>query len=649
MEKNEQDEPLIQKEQYKAKKKIIIIILTILGVALTIGAFVYIAIIVQEKYDNEEDKEKENITEKFEYGLTLEELENRTSSEHLGKFILLKKDSQEYKDLKDGDKTALKYLTKAAVIMDEVFLRLDNVHNIPFKKFLESELNNSTNTTNTTRIKQANLTKILFDSFKGINGIDSQGDEVNLAKNHSASIGFGFYPEDLTKEKFHEILIKMLNENKTEEVRNITNQRTIVQWDKNKTYLTSIDYVDYFKDNFTEVADLLLNASKYSTNDTFNNFLKLQAEALKTADPKLDAEADKVYVELQDTPLELTLVREGYEEFTISTMYNKTLRTLLRKNKISPVSKDSLGLRIGIVNKDGTKLLSKLKESIPALAQYMPLYDKYKENSEDEEIYKNTTMVDADIILLAGFPGAYRGDVNDRELLPNDDKLSVIETGKKRFVFHRQLRNLTYNKQELKKKAQELLNSIQAELYDDGAYSLFFIVKDIAQQFGPMIKENNITDDFLEILEINKAFLASFAFIDFLKEQEVYTDENLIKKIKISSVLNMFLKEEPDINSPEQASKLIICNIFHEKNVYNMTDGKINIYEENISKVAKEALEDVIQLLLDNNDTKAKEYYSNYTKWDDELNKISQIIKKYDNELLYEAENELADYLLNQE
>lgn len=66
---------------------------------------------------------------------------------------------------------------------------------------------------------------------------------------------------------------------------------------------------------------------------------------------------------------------------------------------------------------------------------------------------------------------------------------------------------------------------------------MFFIVKDIAQQFGPMIKENNITDDFLEILEINKAFLASFAFIDFLKEQEVYTDENLIKKIKFQVFL----------------------------------------------------------------------------------------------------------------
>ena len=416
--------------------------------------------------------------------------------------IYLKKDSPEYSSLQDGDKTALKYLVKAAAILDEIFLRLDNVHNVPFKKFLESEIKNAGNATNTTNFKQANLTKILFDSFKGINGFDSQGNEVNLAKNHNTSVGLGlgFYPEDLTKEKFHEILFRMLNENKIEEVRNITNQRTIVQWDKNKTYLTSIDYVEYFKDNFTKVADLLINASKCSSNDTFNNFLILQAEALKTADPKLDAKADKVYVELQNTPLELTLVREGYEELTISTLYNRTLRTLLRNNEITPVSKDALGLRVGIVNKAGTALLSKLKENIPLLAQQMPLYNKYKENTKDEDIYKNTTMVDVDIIKLAGFPGAYRGDVNDRELLPNEDKLSVIETGKQRFVFHRQLRNLTYKYQDDKKKAQELLNSTQAELFDDGAFSLFYTVKDIAQQFGPRIGKSNISQDYLQIL-----------------------------------------------------------------------------------------------------------------------------------------------------
>ena len=353
MEKNEQEESLIQKEQYKAKKKIIIIILTILGVALTIGAFVYIAIIVQEKYDNEEDKEKENITEKFEYGLTLEELENRTSPGHLGKLIYLKKDSKEYKGLEDGDKTALKYLTKAAVIMDEVFLRLDNVHNIPFKKFLESEINNSTNTTNTTRIKQANLTKILFDSFKGINGYDTLGEEVNLAKNITSTEVLGLYPEDLTEKKFHEILIQMLKENKTEEVRNITNQRTIVLWDKNKTYLTSIDYVEYFKDNFTEVADLFLNASKCSTNAKFNNFLELQAEALKKIDPNKDFEAEKIYAELQDTPLELTLMKEDYDIFTETALENEELKQLLDKNNIKTYSKDVLGLRVGIVNKEG--------------------------------------------------------------------------------------------------------------------------------------------------------------------------------------------------------------------------------------------------------------------------------------------------------
>ena len=645
MEKNEQEEPLIQKEQYKAKKKIIIIILTILGVALTIGAFVYIAIIVQEKYDNEEDKEKENITEKFEYGLTLEELENRTSPGHLGKLIYLKKDSKEYKDLEDGDKTALKYLTKAAVIMDEVFLRLDNVHNIPFKKFLESEINNSTNTTNTTRIKQANLTKILFDSFKGINGYDTLGEEVNLAKNITSTEVLGLYPEDLTEKKFHEILIQMLKENKTEEVRNITSQRTIVLWDENKKYLKSIDYVDYFKDNFTEVAELFLNASKCSTNAKFNNFLELQAEALKKIDPNKDFEAEKIYAELQDTPLELTLMKEDYDIFTETALENEELKQLLDKNNIKTYSKDVLGLRVGIVNKEGTNALLRLKASIPKLAQSMPFYDQYKNNSNDEETYKNYTMVDADLIMLTGVLGLYRGLVRTAELLPNSDKLSVITTGKKRFVFHRQLKNLLYNEEEQKKKPKELIHPSQADYYDNDAAYWFYLGQEISTNFGPKIA-NSTLDKYKGIFEFIKAYLASFYFIDILKEEKVYTDEILIKKIKISSVANLFLKEKPDIEYHEKSNKLILCNLLRGK-MYNITDGKIYIFEDKISSVAKEELENVIGILLENEENKAKEFYDNYSDWTPELINISQILKKYDNELHYEIENELGDYLLN--
>ena len=57
--------------------------------------------------------------------------------------------------------------------------------------------------------EQAILTKILFDAQKGINAIDSLSEEIHLAKNHTTKPGIGVYPEDLCKEEYHQILIKM--------------------------------------------------------------------------------------------------------------------------------------------------------------------------------------------------------------------------------------------------------------------------------------------------------------------------------------------------------------------------------------------------------------------------------------------------------
>ena len=295
IDKDEQKEPLVQKEQNSSRKKIILIVLGILGVLLTVGAIIFIVFITKEKYDETDNKEDDQ--KKFEYGLTLTELQNRTNSEHLGKFIFLNQNSPKYIKLLVGDKKTLIYLVKAAIIMDEIELRLDNVHNIPFKKFLESELKKNNNNT------QANLTKILFESQNGINGFDSLNKEVNLAKNYTSPLGMGVYPEDLTEQKFHEILNQMINDKKEDEVIKILNQRSVVEWDKDKKNLIATDYIDYFKDNFTEIAYLLTNASEVTTDDNFKDYLKFQAEALKTADPNLDVIAEEKWVKLQNTPL----------------------------------------------------------------------------------------------------------------------------------------------------------------------------------------------------------------------------------------------------------------------------------------------------------------------------------------------------------
>jgi hypothetical protein len=84
---------------------------------------------------------------------------------------------------------------------------------------------------------------------------------------------------------------------------------------------------------------------------------------LRQADPLLDAEADIKWAELQDTPLELTITRENYrDELTGSFIDNKELVQLLKDNNISPVSKDYLGFRVGIINKEGTDALLSIEQ-----------------------------------------------------------------------------------------------------------------------------------------------------------------------------------------------------------------------------------------------------------------------------------------------
>ena len=73
---------------------------------------------------------------KYDYGLTIEELEKRTSSDYLVTKKMLDVDSKEFEQLKDGDKTALAYLVKVARIIEKINKQLDSHHNLPFENFL---------------------------------------------------------------------------------------------------------------------------------------------------------------------------------------------------------------------------------------------------------------------------------------------------------------------------------------------------------------------------------------------------------------------------------------------------------------------------------------------------------------------------------
>ena len=585
------------KEPCLTKKAIIIIVVAVIVVA---AALAVILVFVLKK----DDKEPEH-PECPECGLSMEELQKRTDPKYLGVIKLLKSDSPEYAALKDGDKQALKHLVKAATYLENIEFQIDDNYNIPFKEYLEKEVQKN----NT----QAKLTKILFDAQKGINALDSLSQEINLAKGHKTKPGIGVYPENLTAEEYQKILIKMLKEKKIEEVRNITNQRSMVFRDGE--YLKAVDYVEYFKEDFTKIADELDEAAKYSTDQNFTEYLKLQAKALRTADPNLDAEADKKWADLQYTPLELTITRENYEDLiTGSYANNKELEDLLKEYNITPVPKDCLGFRVGIINKEGTDFILKIKDYLKDLADAMPHKEEYDKNVTNSTIKQ--TMVDADLIILAGGVGAYRAGITLAENLPNDDKPSLKIGGGRRNVYHRQIR--VSNATAVQKRLDLILDPEQHKYYDTEADHWFTIGHENCHSLGPNT-ENNHLGKYRSIIEENKADMCGIAFVDLLKKLGYYTEEQRLKII-VTSVVDNFLKVKPDLSQAHRVRTVMQNYYLFDKGAYNITqDGKIHVNIDKVVPAAYNMLDEIIRVQIDDIFENAEKYINDYFEWTNEM------------------------------
>jgi len=570
--------------------------------------------------------------EKYTLNLAMEELEKRTNKDYLITKKFLKADAPEYLNLSDGDKNALKHLVRAANILEKINMQLDNHDNLPFKKFLEEEIKKGN--------KQAELTKILFDAQKGINAIDSMSNPIFLAKEVPGLPGKGVYPKDLSADEFHSILIKMLKAGKAEKVKKILTQRTVVERDGEE--LVGIDYIDKFKPDFEKIAEELEKASEVSSNEDFNEYLRLQAKALRQADPMLDAYADKKWATLQDTPLEFTITRENYaDELTGTVIENEELKQLLYENKISPIPKDFLGGRVGIVNKLGTEALMAIKEYLPILAKNMPYNDEYEQNIKPDEDTKQT-MVDVDMVQAAGDVGEYRGGITLAENLPNDDKLSLTIGGGRRNVYHRQIRFIS-DMSKLQERLDEILDKEQHKYYLDEADHWFTIGHENAHSLGPR-KGNEKLGKYRNIIEENKADMGSLAFVDLLTELGMYTQEQR-KQIIVTTVADNFLKSKPTLSQAHRVRTVMQNNYFAKRGAYDIVDGKIHVNIDKVVPIAKEMLAEIVRIQIDGDFNKAEKYVLDNFVWTNNMELIAQKLQKVNKTLNGRLETELADKL----
>ena len=571
----------------------------------------------------------------FELNLSMEELQKRTDKDYLTTKKMLKCDAPEYLELAQGDKETLKHLVKAAYILEKINMQIDCHHNLEFKAFLEKEIEQGN--------EQAKLTKILFDAQKGMNAIDTMSNKINLAKGIKELPGKGVYPEDLSKEEFHSILTKMINEGKIEEVKKILTQRSVVE--RNGDELVGIDYIDKFKDDFSKMADEIDKAAETSTNADFTEYLKLQAKALRTADPMLDAYADKKWATLQDTPLEFTITRENYEdEMTGTIVENKELSELLEKHGIKPIPKDFLGGRVGIVNKKGTEALMAIKKYLPILAKNMPYADEYEQNINPNSDAKQT-MVDVDLVAVTGDVGAYRGGITLAENLPNDDKLSLTIGGGRRNVYHRQIRFISDIKK-LQERLDAILDKEQHKYYLDEADHWFTIGHENAHSLGPK-KACETLGKYRNIIEENKADMGSLAFVDLLTELGMYTEEQR-KQIIVTTIADNFLKSKPTLSQAHRVRTVMQNKYFAQRGAYDIIDGKIHVNIDKVVPIAKEMLSEIVRIQIEGDFDKAEKYVLDNFVWTDNMELIAQKLQKVSKTLNGRTEAELAEKLLKE-
>lgn len=581
----------------------------------------------------------------YELNLSMEELEKRTDKEYLATKKLLTPESKEYLDLQEGDKKALKYLVKAGDILEKINMQLDNKENLGFKAFLEEEITKGN--------RQAELTKILFDAQKGLCSLDRESNKIELAKGIKELPGKGLYPENLTKEEFHSILINMLNEGKVEEVRKILNQRSVIIRDGE--YLKAIDYIDCFKQDFSKMADWLEKAGKVSTNADFNEYMKLQAEALRKVDPMLDAYADKKWATLEDTPLEFTITRENYSDEITETVYeNEKLKQLLIENNIEPVSKDFLGARIGIVNKEGTEYLFKIKKYLPLLAYNMPFKDEYEQNIKPQNTVlakvkdenSSQTMVDVDLVQVNGDVGAYRAGITLAENLPNDDKMSLKIGGGRRNVYHRQIRFISdYTK--LQKRLDTLLDKEQHKFYLNEADHWFTIGHENAHSLGPN-KGTEALGKYKSIIEENKADMASLAMIDILRDNGMYTEEQY-NQICVTFVADNFLKSKPTLSQAHRVRSVMQNKYLFDHGAIELNDeGKIHVNIEKVVPAAKAMLAEIVRIQIDRDFAKGEKYVLDNFVWTEEMEQIATKMREIDKNLNGRVEAKLAEKLLSE-
>ena len=524
----------------------------------------------------------------------------------------------QYNNLSEGDKKALAHLVKAGKLLNDVFIKQEHERGFEFRETLKQKAESGD--------AQGQKTLELYNIFNGIQ--DERKERTYLFKDIKLADGRNLFPKDVKPEEI--ITFLKANPDKIEE---ILSNNTVVRRTSNGGF-EGIPYQTYFKEEYKQAADELLEAAKTSTNEQFNEYLKLQAKALTSTDPEDAYNADVAWIKLSDTPLEFTISRECYEDkFTGQVLEDKELSDLIAKKNLSANSKDMIGARVGIVERKSTLDLADYKNHMKDFSKNMPLADTYEQSVDKVDPAKGSkqTLVDVDLVYLGGDSGTSRPGVTLAQNLPNSDKLAAKRGAGNRNVFHRDLRK-SFDPELRKKFLESLIDESQRHLYNDDADHLFTIGHELTHSLGPTktregLDKKSALGDWGDAVEEAKADLGSVLMCDYFAKIGKYTPQQL-DEILLTFAAGLLLQEQPSKAQAHRVRTLAQYNYLRANNAIEFeVNGKLKINKEKFVPAAKAMLTEIIQLQLDGDANKANAFFDKWFVWTPEQEYASKILK----------------------
>jgi hypothetical protein len=515
-----------------------------------------------------------------------------------------------YEGLSPNNQKSLGHLVKAAEILNDVFLVQDHPDNLRAREALTKAA--------ATGDKEAVQALTVFEMHNGLEGIDMYANKtapLRLFADKQLQPGKGFYPQDLGKEEYAQYLIAH-----PEQASALLGNNTMVRRDGDR--LEAVPYSVAFRKEMESAAAEMLAAAKETDHKGLAEYLRWQAQQLvNDSDPEMGFTADKTWIDkLEDSPLEFSIGRECYDDrLSSDTATDPRVKAMLDENGIKAKSKDTIGVRVGIVNMAAAAEIADYRKHLAAFAEEMPLKDQYVQQTSSKMAF-----ADVDLVAVTGRYSAVRGGMTVAQNLPNSDKLAVKLQQGSRLVFHRQVRQQFADAAQAKKFLEALIEPAQHNLYDKNSNFLFVVGHELVHSLGPRATKdgrdkNGSLGKWGSMLEENKADLGSAVMTGYFVDIGKFTKEQA-NSIFLTWAADQLPAKQPSEDEAHRSRSLMQLNYFRDKGaILFEKGGKLSIVPEKMAPVAREMLAEVVQLQLDGDAGKAEAFVKKYARWDEAL------------------------------